>query len=75
MQLLQFGLALTDEGRRVRESLQSFDWDGLARDFAEAIRSLFDTLERSIDPREFIAIPRIFVELCLSLVEEVCFVL
>jgi hypothetical protein len=67
-------LAFIDEGGRGRESLQAFDWDGLARDFAESIGSLFDTLERLIDLREFLPVPGIFVDLRLALVEEVCFV-
>lgn len=54
--LVQVERALIDEGCRVGDRLQAFDWDGLAGDFAEAIGALIDTLERSLYLREFFPI-------------------
>src|SRR6266571_6684672 len=66
--LLRAGLI--NQGCRGGDGLQAFDWDGLAGDFAQPVGSLFDTVERSVDLRQFNLIPGIFVDLCFSLVKE-----
>src|SRR2546422_9849406 len=68
-QLLRFERALINQGCRVGDGLQTFDWDRLAGHFAEPVGSLFDTVERSLDLRQFLLIPGIFVDLCFSLVK------
>src|SRR5437660_10608844 len=72
--LLSLQWALIDEGCCVRDGLQAFDWDGLARDFAESVGSVFDALERTLYLGEFFPIPVIFVNLCFSLRDEACFI-
>src|SRR5439155_16893330 len=70
-QLLGFKRALINEGCSVGDGLQTFDWDRPTGDFAKPVGSLFDTVERSLDLRQFLLIPGIFVDLCFSLVKEV----
>src|SRR5712691_1482208 len=41
-QLLRFERGLVNQGCRVGDGLQAFDWDRLAGDFAKAVGSLFD---------------------------------
>src|SRR5438132_6272390 len=73
--LLRFGRMLTNKRGRVGNGLQAFDWDGLAGNLAEPVGPLLDALERPLDLRQLLPIPRIFVELFLLLIEEVSLIL
>src|SRR5436853_6883233 len=68
--LLRFGRMLTNKRGRVGNGLQAFDRDGLAGNLTEPVGPLLDALERPLDLRQLLPIPRIFAELCLPLIEE-----
>src|ERR1700704_4170635 len=66
---------LTNKRCRVWNGLQAFGRDGLAGNLTEPVGPLLDAFERPLDLRQLLPIPRIFVELCLPLTEEVSLIL